>query len=47
MHTLLALHGVLLVLSFSGVCSKMAAQQEFMSPAFIVLYVIMLAFLAF
>lgn len=47
MHTLLTLHGVLLVLSFSGVCSKMAAQQEFMSPAFIVLYGIMLAILAF
>lgn len=47
MRTLLALHGVLLVLSFSGVCSKLAAQQEFMSPAFIGLYGIMLAILAF
>lgn len=46
-RTLVALHGVLLVLSLSGVCSKLASKQPFMSPAFILLYGAVLLILAF
>lgn len=44
---LLMLHGVLLVLSLSGIMSKMASRQEPMSPAFIGFYGAMLVILAF
>lgn len=44
--TLLVLHGVLLVLSLSGVMSKLASGQVLLSPLFIVLYGVMLVILA-
>lgn len=46
-RTLIALHGVLLVLSLSGVCSKLASRQPFMSQQFILLYGTVLLILAF
>ncbi len=46
-RTLIALHGVLLVLSLSGVCSKLASRQPFMSQQFILLYGAVLLILAF
>ena len=33
-----ALHAVLMVYSLSGICSKLAAEERFMSKSFIVLY---------
>ena len=44
--TLLVLHGVLLILSLSGVMSKLASGQVFLSPLFIVFYGVMLMILA-
>ncbi len=44
---LLMLHGVLLVLSLSGIMSKMASKQEPMSLPFIAFYGAMLVILAF
>lgn len=44
---LLLLHGVLLVLSLSGVASKLASRQEFLSLPFCMFYGVVLLILAF
>ena len=44
---LLLLHGVLLVLSLSGVASKFASRQEFLSLPFCMFYGVVLLILAF
>lgn len=46
-RVLLLLHGVLLVLSLSGVASKLASRQEFLSLPFCALYGVVLLILAF
>ncbi len=44
--TLLLLHGLLLVYSLGGICSKLAAQSEFLSLRFFLLYGAVLLILA-
>lgn len=38
LQTFLILHGLLLFISLGGVCSKLAAQSEWLSPRFFLLY---------
>ena len=37
-QTLLLLHGLLMLYSLGGICSKLAAQSEWLSPRFFLLY---------
>lgn len=45
--SLVLLHIVLLIYSLGGICSKLAAQQEFLSGSFVLFYGIVLADLFF
>lgn len=45
--TLMGLHGMLMVYSVSGICSKMAAQHAFLSPQFCLYYGLIIFLLGF
>lgn len=44
---LIALHLMLMIYSMSGICSKLASKQEFLSPMFCVYYGIIILLLGF
>lgn len=46
-RTLLLLHLMLMIYSMSGICSKMAAKQEFLSPQFCLYYGMIIVLLGF
>lgn len=45
--TLFALHILLMVYSMSGICSKLASGQRFLSPAFCLYYAVIILLLGF
>lgn len=47
LHTFAALHGIILIYSFSSVCSKLAANETFLSLRFCLFYGAVIALLGF
>lgn len=47
LKVLIGLHLMLMIYSMSGICSKMASKQEFMSPMFCIYYAAIILLLGF